>query len=296
VCACCPTLIPANIPQFTISSAKGRFAFTQVLPFSEPMHDDPAEGHPKDHAFRLALRVNAQMDTWFPQTSYGMPRPVDPLEHALISAPGFVACVQLDEWLTVDVKVQPLSVPPAPEWMNAAARNLSAWESYWSKSGVALDDTLLERVWYWNLYFLNCAVKPEATCPGLFANWSYLDIGTAWHGDYHMNYNTQQPFWVTFSSNHVDKHLAYVNLVEHLLPISRKWAREYYGLRSAYFPHSAYPTEMNIMPYPVPHWGWEVCETPWTVQSLWWHYRYTMDLDFLRARLSAYERSCAIPG
>ena len=35
---------------------------------------------------------------------------------------------------------------------------------------------------------------------------------------------------------------------------------------------------------PVPTWGAEVCETPWVVQSLWWHYLYTMDKDFLRHR------------
>ena len=99
-----------------------------------------------------------------------------------------------------------------------------------------------------------------------------------------MNYNTQQPFWVTFSTNHVEKHLPYVDLVNHLLPISRQWANEYYGLRGACFPHSAYPVEMTMMPYPVPTWGWEICETPWTVQSLWWHYLYTMDLEFLRER------------
>lgn len=39
-----------------------------------------------------------------------------------------------------------------------------------------------------------------------------------------------------------------------------------------------------MMPYPVPHWGWEVCETPWTVQSLWWHYLYSMDVEYLRTR------------
>jgi hypothetical protein len=34
----------------------------------------------------------------------------------------------------------------------------------------------------------------------------------------------------------------------------------------------------------VPEWGWEICETPWTVQSLWWHYLYTMDKHFLEER------------
>lgn len=226
----------------------------------------------------------AAVSPWQPQASRGAPRPVDPLERATPDGEELVCCVQLDHGHASVVRELPLILPGAEEREPAGLRARTLWEAYWSKSGVALDDELLERVWYWNLYLFNCAVSPDATCPGLFANWSFRSIGTAWHGDYHMNYNTQQPFWLAFSSNHVDKHLAYANLVDHLLPISRSWARDYYGLRGAYFPHSAYPTEMNIMPYPVPHWGWEVCETPWTVQSLWWHYRYTMDIDFLRSR------------
>jgi hypothetical protein len=38
------------------------------------------------------------------------------------------------------------------------------------------------------------------------------------------------------------------------------------------------------MPYPLPHWGWEVFETPWAVQTLWWHWLYTKDRDFLEHR------------
>jgi hypothetical protein len=38
------------------------------------------------------------------------------------------------------------------------------------------------------------------------------------------------------------------------------------------------------MPYPVPDWGWEICETPWTVQGLWWHYLYTKDKAYLKER------------
>jgi hypothetical protein len=44
---------------------------------------------------------------------------------------------------------------------------------------------------------------------------------------------------------------------------------------------------MTLHPYPVPDWGWEVFETPWAVQGLWWHYLYSMDVDFLKNR--AYE-------
>ena len=117
--------------------------------------------------------------------------------------------------------------------------------------------------------------------PGLFGNWTSGKIGTAWHGDYHMNYNTQQVFWGVFSSNHVDQNLPYVEVVENLLPMARNYAREKFGLPGAFFPHSAYPVPSQVVPYPAPPWGYEVCETPWTVQSLWWQYLYTVDKEFL---------------
>ncbi|MBE0655986.1 MAG: hypothetical protein IH594_19455 [Bacteroidales bacterium] len=179
------------------------------------------------------------------------------------------------------------SVPSADALEVSGKKSTQIWKNYWNKSGVKLDDPFLERMWYHNLYFLNCATKDGATTPGLFANWSYNTIGTAWHGDYHMNYNTQQPFWATFSSNHLEKNLPYVNLIEFLMDLSTRWAREYYELPGAFFPHSAYPVEMTTNPYPVPDWGWEVCETPWAVQGLWWHYLYSGDTTYLKNR--AYE-------
>ena len=197
----------------------------------------------------------------------------------------FVASVRLYEGLDREVPEQiTLPEPTSAAYDVTSAHARQAWRDYWSQSGVRLGDEFLERTWYRNLYFLNCAVRPGVNCPGLFANWSNNRIGSTWHGDYHANYNLQQPFWVTFSSNHVEKHLAYADLVDFLLPVSRAWARDYYGLPGAFFPHSAYPVEMHQMPYPVPTWGAEVCETPWVVQSLWWHYLYTMDMEFLRDR------------
>ena len=73
---------------------------------------------------------------------------------------------------------------------------------------------------------------------------------------------------------------------EELLPLSRDWAQSFYNLRGACFPHSAYPVPISVMPYPSPDWGWEIFETPWTVQSLWWHYTYTGDKELLRNLLA----------
>ncbi len=159
---------------------------------------------------------------------------------------------------------------------------VKAWKDYWSRSAVELEDEALERIWYRNQYFLACCLREGKIAPGLFGNWTSGNIGTAWHGDYHMNYNTQQVFWGLFSSNHVDQHLPYVKLVENLMPMAEWNAKVQFGMPGAYFPHTAYPVPSHVNPYPVPPWGYEICETPWTVQSLWWHYLYTMDVAYLR--------------
>ncbi len=156
------------------------------------------------------------------------------------------------------------------------------WRQFWSRSAVSFEDKELERIWYHNEYFLACCLREGRVAPGLFGNWTSGKIGTAWHGDYHMNYNTQQVFWGVFSSNHPDQHLPYVELCENLLPMAEAFARDKFGLPGAFFPHSAYPVPSLAVPYPALPWGYEVCETPWTVQSLWWHYLYTQDEDFLR--------------
>ena len=156
------------------------------------------------------------------------------------------------------------------------------WKDFWSRSAVEFEDQQLEKIWYHNQYFLACCLREGKVAPGLFGNWTSGKIGTAWHGDYHMNYNTQQAFWGIFSSNHVDQNLPYVEVVESLLPMARNYAREKFGLPGAFFPHSAYPVPSQVVPYPAPPWGYEVCETPWTVQSLWWQYLYTLDEQFLK--------------
>jgi len=156
------------------------------------------------------------------------------------------------------------------------------WREYWAHSAVSLQDKDLERTWYHNQYFLACCLRKNRTAPGLFANWSSGDIGSAWHSDYHLDYNCQQVYWGVFSSNHVDMHAPYVELCENLMPMSEKFARDSFNLPGAFFPLSAYPVPSQIVPYPVPPWGYQICMTPWAVQSLWWQFLYTQDIDYLR--------------
>jgi alpha-L-fucosidase 2 len=280
---------PKEIPKYQISTntPANVLSFRQVLPYLEPDIYDSISGHVKDKAFRLSVELSNKLLTGTRQDWNGNMTSIGELErYVQPDTTAFVGVVTLEEGLASVITTSlPQSQKPSVDYfVKTQHASEKIWNEYWNKSAVAVSDQLLEETWYRNLYFFNCAVKPGVTCPGLFANWMYGNIGTAWHGDYHMNYNTQQPFWLAFSSNHVDKNLAYTDLVHHILPVSQKWAKEYYGMRGAFFPHSAYPVDMSIMPFPVPDWGWEICETPWTVQGLWWHYLYTQDKAYLKER------------
>ncbi|MDR1583715.1 MAG: glycoside hydrolase N-terminal domain-containing protein [Prevotellaceae bacterium] len=278
---------PKEMPKYTTANTTSSLSFTQILPYQEPDVYDKEKGHPKDKAFRLEARLNLPLVEGVHYNTLGIANPLQPLERHIISNDvPLIGNISLHEGLASEVKTNSAAIlPEIQAYQTALQDTREQWAAYWNKSGVDLADDFLEKIWYWNHYFFNCAVKAGVTCPGLFANWSRGNIGTGWHGDYHMNYNTQQPFWLSFSSNRLDKNIPYIDMVHHLLSISRKWAKEYYGMRGAFFPHSAYPVDMTLHPYPVPDWGWEVFETPWTVQGLWWHYLYSMDVDFLKNRL-----------
>jgi hypothetical protein len=282
---------PGEFPEYTVEEKlqEGIMSFRQVLPYQEPEEYDHEKGHPGDHAFRLSAAFSAPMAKASRINWDGNEQEMAPLEGRLAKGEHFIGCVSLTEGNRAAVRELSSDRTQTGnlDFTEAFERSETRWKDYWERSGVALTDNLLESIWYRNLYFFNCAVQEGATTPGLFANWSFGNIGTAWHGDYHMNYNTQQPFWLTFSSNHLEKNLAYVQLIEFLMGVSKKWAKEYYELPGAFFPHSAYPVDMTMNPYPVPTWGWEVCETPWAVQGLWWHFLYAQDVDYLRKR--AYE-------
>lgn len=274
---------PGDIPRYTILENDARhIGFYQELPFST-INPEPG----KNKAFALQVYTCQQLVKGQRTTTLGIKENLADLERYVLAdqEPFRVrVCLQEGEASEVSRQLKQNLVASPEAYQECLQGNRLHWEKYWQCSGVNLDDKELEKIWYRNLYFFNCALRHGVTCPGIFANWSYGNIGTAWHGDYHLNYNTQQPFWVTFSSNHLDKNLVYADLVDHLLPVSRKWAKEYYGMRGAFFPHSAYPVEMHMHPYPVPDWGWEVFETPWMVQGLWWHYLYSGDEAFLKER------------
>ena len=186
---------------------------------------------------------------------------------------------------TAAVKLAGDALAAAPE---AVVRDHQAiWEQFWSKSGVELDDPVLRSMWYRNLYFLRCVVRPGGVSPGLFA--SLVSDGPAWHGDYHTNYNIQSTYWPVYSSNHPELAEPYDRLIVDYLPRARWLCRQLFGFEGAYIPHVLFafepPPEACSGPtrrqYIHHVWGWTLGVAGFSAQPVWWHYKYEPSREFL---------------
>lgn len=191
---------PSDIPHYQIREQDYSIGYLQRLPYLEPHLYDKENFHEKDKAFALNVRTSIPLHKGQRTTTLGIKENLSDMERYLANVDRpFYAVASLSEGLAIDTQhfVLPEEEITEEKIHSAWKETVQKWNDYWKCSGVILSDQPLEEMWYRNLYFFNCSVKAGVTCPGIFANWSYSNIGTAWHGDYHLNYNTQQPFWVT---------------------------------------------------------------------------------------------------
>jgi hypothetical protein len=167
-------------------------------------------------------------------------------------------------------------------------RHEQEWERFWSRSGIEIGDSLLQQTWYRSLYFLRCVSRPGAICPGLFA--SLVNDHPAWHGDYHTNYNIQQTFWAAYAANHAELAEPYDRLIREYLPRAQWLAGKVFSMRGAYYPHVLFAYEppnpakcrsINGRQYIHHTWGLTLGVTGFTVQPVWWHYKYEPSRRFL---------------
>jgi alpha-L-fucosidase 2 len=306
-----PDLLPAPELNHSVSDSSGEFSCLQQFPAIGPTEEHPVPPKSdKDRNFALYAKIAGAWNVTQQGADKDLvfsPKELGPLRLAvMVATPRDLLLRRLERespesvrpssWLSIpqthvfgENDLETLSFAKkevTTVWHLSFAdlqnRSETRWRQHWSNSAMSFEDETLERVWYHNQYFLACCLRKHRTAPGLFANWSSEDIGSAWHSDYHLDYNCQQVYWGVFSSNHIDMHQPYLELIENLVPMSEKFARESFRMPGAFFPLSAFPVPSQIVPYPVPPWGYQICMTPWAVQSLWWQFLYTQDEDFLR--------------
>jgi alpha-L-fucosidase 2 len=175
-------------------------------------------------------------------------------------------------------------------WAEQNGRSAAA---FWSHSKVSIGDPMLENLWYETFHARRCAYRRGTPPPGLFLPSTVNDY-SHWHGDYHWNYNIQEPFWGDYTANQLDVGDSYFDAMKDALEVGRKIARDYYGCRGAFIQLTTYPIRMEVDPLGCVPMGRMAYMTGWAMHQYWWRYLYTLDKDWLRSVGYPVIRDCAL--
>lgn len=118
--------------------------------------------------------------------------------------------------------------------------HINWWNDFYSKSEFKIDDEQLELNWYACQYHLAICARNVNFPPGIYGNFITTET-ERWHGDYHLNYNYEAPFYAVFSSNHPELSDCYFAPLEDFVPIGREYAKKHLNCRGIYYPVGLLP-------------------------------------------------------
>lgn len=166
------------------------------------------------------------------------------------------------------------------------------WSNFWSKSSVTIPDPKIQQHYNLVQYYYGAASKSGAPPMPLQGVWT-ADEGKLppWHGDYHHDLNTQLTYWAYLTSNRLDQGLSFLDYMWSLKPVHEEFARNFYGTKGM-----VVPGVMALDGKPMGAW-FQYTLSPtmgaWVAQSFYWHWRYSMDPEFLKDRAYPYCASIA---
>jgi len=166
------------------------------------------------------------------------------------------------------------------------------WDNFWSKSSVTIPDPKIQQHYNLVQYYYGASSKSGAPPIPLQGVWT-ADEGKLppWHGDYHHDLNTQLTYWAYLTSNRLDQGLSFLDFMWSLKPVHEEFAHNFYGARGM-----VVPGVMALDGKPMGAW-FQYTLSPtmgaWVAQSFFWHWRYTMDPQFLKERAYPYCASIA---
>ena len=171
------------------------------------------------------------------------------------------------------------------------------WREMWTRSYIEIADSLLQRQYLTSIYLMASAYSPRTTtCGGMYGVWN-MDDDMMYHGDIHLNYNSQAGFYSVFSANRPELALPFFDFLERMIPEGRRRAQEEMGsvhpslqgkrCRGILFPVSA----LGIGAFYGKYWQ-QTMDAPFNVCLYSWYYEYTHDEDFLRHRAYPFIREC----
>jgi len=229
------------------------------------------------------------------------------MDYALASAAkGKIKVVAL--LTSVDVKggdVVEAAVRLARETVNTefaalVSQHEAVWADYWSASGVRLGKEDFQLWWYRMTYMLRCFSKPGVVPAGL---WAFQPTDAPnWHGDYHHNYNSWQPYWSSFIINHPAQADPWVDYMSQMLPRLKWLAKETYDCEGAcigcssfaFEPDPAKCTSKNKRQIAMTPWGYTMGMIGMSAQVLWHQHLYQPDHQRLETKIYPVVKEAAL--
>ena len=163
-----------------------------------------------------------------------------------------------------------------------SVKNRRAARRFWSRSAISVPgEPLVEEMWYANLHARRTVCRRGKLPPGL-AFPSTVGDYSLWHGDYHMNYNFQQPFYGDYAANQIEVGDSYFEAMKPILQMGKLIAERYYHSCGTFIQLSGFPLLAQDDLLGCAPMGRMVYATGWAGHQYLWRYQYTMDRKFLR--------------
>ncbi|OCT12942.1 hypothetical protein A8709_21715 [Paenibacillus pectinilyticus] len=122
------------------------------------------------------------------------------------------------------------------------AAHQSWWDAYYSKSFIEIPNKTIEKSFYGSLYLLGSSSRTGEAPPGLWGAW--IARNSDWGGDYHLNYNTEAPFYFAMPTNHVELATPYDKPLLDWVPKAQTAATNA-GYTGVYYPVGIGPYTMD---------------------------------------------------
>ena len=167
---------------------------------------------------------------------------------------------------------------------DSAKRHGVWWRRFWERSFIEIPDKEIEKRWYAALYTLASCSRAGKVAPGLWGNWITTD-NPNWHGDFHLNYNFQAPYYLAYSANHVELSQPFYKAIRESLGNGRAMAKRH-GWKGVHFPVCIGPWGLSPEPSDG-DWG-QRSNAAYVALNFIWYWQYAQDEPFVRKFIYPY--------
>ncbi|MHA1733220.1 MAG: glycosyl hydrolase family 95 catalytic domain-containing protein [Promethearchaeota archaeon] len=164
------------------------------------------------------------------------------------------------------------------------------WREFWGKSFVSVPDNVVENLFYVELYKLACNSREGKYPCTLQGVWTTDGKMPPWAGDYHLDMNVQESYWPIYSTNHLELGEPLYRVFHGHLPKFRERCRAFFGFEGAWT-RCSLSLGGNCLNgyYTSEFWPGNGA---WLAHLFWWHWRYSMDEEFLENRAFPFLEQC----